>query len=361
MSREPERDRTPTGPASHAWRLRVPPGLVNASELTWRAAIVAAGLVGLAWLLVTFRLVTVPALFALLAATVLQPAVDALRRRRWPDLAAAWAVLLAALAVVVGTVALLAPTVADQSADFDESLEGGISEVEKWLRSGPLGLDDVDLQQSLDQAVGRAAESDALVDSVTLAGEILAGAFMAIVMTFFFIKDGHRITGWALSLVPAERRDAVAAAGGAGWAALSAFVRGTAIVGVVNGVVIGIGLAIIGVPLAVPLGVITAISAFFPLVGAVVAGAIAVLIALFTGGVTDALLVLGLVVIVQQVEGDVLSPIVMGRALSLHPLVILVAITSGAVAAGLVGAFLAVPVVGVTVAVVTALRHPSTS
>lgn len=340
---------------------RVPLALVTASELTWRSAVVAGGVVAVAWLFLSLRLVTIPAFVALLATTVLHPAVDALRRRRWPDLAATWAVLLVAVGLVAGTVALLVPALAAQADDLDEQLEGGIAEVERWLETGPLELADVDLQRSFDSALGRAADSERLIEGITLAGELIAGVLLALVMTFFFVKDGPRITGWVRSLLPSGRRDDAASVGRAAWDALGAYVRGTAIVGIVNGVIIGTGLAIIGVPLAVPLGLITAISAFFPLVGAVAAGAVAALVALFAGGVSEALIVVGLVVVVQQVEGDVLSPLVMGRALRLHPLVILVALTVGAISAGLLGAFLAVPLTGVAVAAVAATRNPEHS
>lgn len=340
-------------------RLRVPPRLVVASELTWRAAVVAGGVATVAWLFLTLRLVTIPAFVALCAATVLHPAVDALRRRRWPDLVATWAVLVAAVGLVAVVVALLVPPFADQAQDLDDQLAGGIAEVERWLETGPLGLEDVDLQRSADSALEQAGGSERVIEGLTLAGELITGLLLAMVMTFFFVKDGPRITRWAHSSLPREHRDVAASAGRAAWDALAAYVRGTAIVGVVNGMIIGIGLAVIGVPLALPLGLITALSGFFPLVGAVVAGAVAALVALFAGGVTDALIVLGLVVIVQQVEGDVLSPLVMGRALRLHPLVILVALTVGAITAGLLGAFLAVPFTGVAAAVTAAVRKPS--
>lgn len=341
--------------------LTVPASLVTASEITWRAALVAGGLVAIAWLFLAFRLITMPAFVALLAATVLQPAANALRRRRWPDLAATWAVMLAAIGVTAGIVALLVPAFAGQADDLDEQLEGGIAEVDRWLETGPLGLDDVDLQRSLDSGLGRLVDSERVVEGVTLAGELIAGMLLALVMTFFFVKDGPRIAGWLRAQLPRDRRADAEAAGRAGWDALGAYVRGTAIVGAVNGVIIGIGLAVIGVPLALPLGLITAVSAFFPLVGAVAAGAIAALVALFAGGVTDAVIVVGLVVVVQQVEGDVLSPLVMGRALRLHPLVVLVAITVGGIAAGFLGAFLAVPSTGVAVAATTAMRKPDRS
>jgi len=318
--------------------------------------VIAAAVAAVGWLFLALRLVITPVFVALLITTVLRPGVDALHRRRWPDLLATWAVFLFAVVLVAASVALLVPAVADQAENLDSQLDGGIAEVEDWLQTGPLGLRDVDLRQSFESGLDRLAGSDQLVAGVTLAGEVLAGALLALVIAFFFTKDGPRLTAWAQSKLPPPRRAGAAAAAAAAWTALGAYVRGTAIVGLVNGIIIGVGLAVIGVPLALPLAVITALSAFFPIIGAVTAGAVAALVALFSGGVTDALLVLGLVVVVQQVEGDLLSPIVMGRALRLHPLVVLLALTTGAVTAGLVGAFLAVPVVGVAVAAVGAIQ-----
>lgn len=348
----------PPPPAQHnettAWR--VPAMLVGASELTWRAAVVVVGAVAVVWVFLELRLVTVPAFVALLVTTVLHPGVEALRRRGWPDLLATWTVLAAGVAIIAALALLLVPAIADQTDDLDEQLDGGVAEVEDWLQTGPFGLENVDLQRSLDRSLDQIAGSDRLVEGVTFAGEILAGALLAIVMTFFFTKDGPKITTWLTEQLPPARRSTAATAGQAAWAALGAYVRGTAVVGLVNGVIIGVGLAIIGVPLAIPLAAITAVSAFFPLIGAVVAGAIAALVALFAGGPTDALLVIGLVVIVQQIEGDVLSPIVMGRALRLHPLVVLVALTVGAITAGILGAFLVVPLVGMAAAAIGSTR-----
>lgn len=351
MIREPS-----TNPSSEP--ARVSRRLVTISEWVWRSGLVVIGALAVGWLVLYLRLVTVPAFVALLAASVLHPVVDRLRRRGWSSLLATWAAVAMAAAVVAGVGLLLVPAVLDQSEDLGDRLDGGIAEVERWLETGPLGLDDVDLRAMWAGAVDRAAGSDRLVQGITLAGEIAAGALLAIVMTFFFLKDGPVIVDRLRSFVPATRRSVVDRAAAAAWSAVGAYVRGTAVVGVVNGLVIGVGLLAIGVPLVVPLAVITALSAFFPLVGAVVAGAVAALVALFSGGVTDALLVLGLVIVVQQVEGDVLSPVVMGRALRLHPLVVLVTVTAGAIVAGILGAFLAVPLVGMAVAAAHAVRQP---
>lgn len=331
-----------------------------ASEVVVRVAILVAGALALAWVLLELRVVTVPIFVALLFTTVLQLPVGALRRRGWPPLLATWTVLAAAVLVVVGGIAALVPAFLDQTDELGDRVDEGIAEIEQWLETGPLGIEEPDLRAAVDAGVDRVMESDpsALVDGVTIAAEVLAGALLALVMVFFFVKDGPHIIDWAVRQIPTSRREASRRAGRAAWAALGAYVRGTLVVGFVNGVIIGIGLAVLGVPLVLPLAVITAISAFFPLVGAVVAGTLAALVALVTGGVFQALVVVGLTVAVQQIEGDVLSPIVMGRALRLHPLVILVALTVGAITAGILGAFVAVPVVGAVSAAVSAVRHP---
>lgn len=341
----------------------VPPALVTSSEIVWRAAVVAAGTITVIWAVLELRLIIVPALVALLAATVLHPPVAALRRRGWRPLVATWMVLLVALTIVASGLALLVPGFLDQTDELGRQIDEGIAEIEGWLETGPLGVADPDLRSAVDVAVDRVLDSDpaALVDGVTLAAEVLAGALLAAVMVFFFVKDGPRIVDWATGHIPVSRRRQAAHAGAAAWAALGAYVRGTVVVGIVNGTVIGVGLAILGVPLALPLAIITAFSAFFPLVGAVVAGALASLVALVSGGLVDAGIVLALTVAVQQIEGDVLSPLVMGRALKLHPLVILVSLTVGAVTAGLLGAFLAVPLTGVAVAATGASRAAAAS
>jgi predicted PurR-regulated permease PerM len=341
-------------------RATAPVGLVLGSEIVVRTAIIVAGVLAVLWVLLELRVVTVPLFVALLFTTVLQVPVRALRRRGWPPLLATWAVLLGSIAIVAGGIAALVPSFLDQTGELGERIDEGIAEIEQWLETGPLGIENPDLRAAVDTAVDRLlqAEPGALVDGVTIAAEVLAGALLALVMVFFFVKDGPRLTEWAGTQIPDSRREVARRSASAAWAALAAYVRGTLVVGIVNGAIIGIGLAVLGVPLALPLAIITALSAFFPLVGAVVAGTLAALVALVTGGVVQALIVVALTVAVQQIEGDVLSPIVMGKALKLHPLVILISLTVGAVTAGILGAFLAVPLTGVVVAAVAAARRP---
>jgi predicted PurR-regulated permease PerM len=346
-------------PPARRSRFEVPPALVVASDATWRSVVVVLGALALIWVVLELSVVTIPAFIALLATAVLQPPVLFLSRRNWPALAATWAVLAAAVAIVAGLVALLVPSFMDQGEELASQLDEGIAEVENWLATGPLSIENPDLLGAIDTLRERLLDTNpgAVIGGVTVAAEILAGALLALVMTFFFIKDGPKIVAWANGHLPPERRPGAGRAALAAWRSLSAYIRGTVVIGIVNGTVIGIGLAVLGVPLALPLGIITGLSAFFPLVGAVVAGALAALVALVSGGVVDALIVVALTVVVQQVEGDVLSPIVMGKALKLHPLVILVVLTVGAVTAGLLGAFLAVPLTGVVVSAVAAVRN----
>ncbi len=343
-------------------RTRSPQWLVTASEITLRLAIVAAGVLALGWLLLYLRVVTVPAFVALLVSTVLVPPVRWLTRRGWPTLVATWAVILGVAVIVAGLVALMAPAFADQFGDLGGEIDGGIAEIEEWLADGPLGIEDVDLRAAADRLVEQAGSggSGQLVEGATLLAEVIAGVLLAIVMTFFFVKDGSVLTSSALAAFSERRRDRARRAADAAWTTLGRYVRGTVIVGVVNAVVIGIGLAIIGVPLVLPLAALTALSAFFPLVGAVVAGAIAALVALVSEGFGPALAVVVLVVIVQQIEGDVLSPLVLGKSLRLHPLVVLLSLAVGTVVAGIVGAFVAVPLTAVAVSVTKSLRADET-
>ncbi len=340
---------------------RYPPALEQAVGLSWRFLVLAAALALAAFVLYQLRLVVVPAVAAMLLSTLLVPPVDWLRRQGWPRLVATGIVLLGAGAVVAGAVALVAPAVADEVGATSDAVEEGLARVEDWLVNGPLNLSRDDIDRYVDLAMERvrnngSALASGLLSSAYLALEVVAGTLLALVLTFFFVKDGDVICGWALRHVD-ERHHALARAlGRRAWATAGAYLRGMAVVGAVDAAVIGIGLAVIGVPLVGPLAALTFVGAFFPLVGATVAGVVAALVALVSGGLVDALLVAGLVVLVQQVEGDVLAPLVMGRTLRLHPVVIVVVLTAGAVVAGMLGAFLAVPVTAVAAAIGNELR-----
>jgi predicted PurR-regulated permease PerM len=251
--------------------------------------------------------------------------------------------------------------VADEFADLGPTVTEGIGQVKAWLVDGPLGLSQEQIDRYSDQigeqvrSSGSSIASGVLAGAI-LAGEVVAGLLLTLVLVFFFVKDGDKICGFALAQVRPENQDLVKALGRRVWGAVGGYVRGTALVALVDATIIGVGLLLIGVPLVLPLALLVFFGAFFPLIGAVLAGTVAVLVALVSGGPGDALLALGVVVVVQQVEGDVLAPLVLGRAVRLHPIVILAVLTGGAVIGGLIGAFLAVPTAAVGVAVGAELK-----
>ncbi len=311
--------------------------------------------------LARLRILVLPAIVALLLATVLVPPVDRLQRAGVPRLVAAWLLMLASLGLLAGLVVLVAPTVSDEFADLGPTVQEGIDEVENWLVEGPLELSRDEINRYRTQIVEQMQASSSSIASgvlagAILAGEVIAGLLLVLVLVFFFVKDGEKMCRYGLDQVREENQELLAALGDRVWATIGGYVRGTALVALADAVIIGVGLLIIGVPLVLPLALLVFFGAFFPLVGAVLAGSVAVLVALVSGGPTDALLALGVVVIVQQVEGDVLAPLVLGRAVRLHPVVIIGALTGGAVIGGLIGAFLAVPVAAVAVAVASELK-----
>jgi predicted PurR-regulated permease PerM len=336
-------------------RPAVPPALRQAGAVGWRVLV----LLVLAYLTVRFlvrlQLVVVPVIVALFLTAMLLPPVDWLRDRGWPSAAATAAVLLAAVLGLAGAGYLLAVQVIPQLGQLSGQVSDSVDELQDWLISGPLGLSQAQLLNLLEQGQQELqARSDMLVQRAlgwtTLLLELVAGAVFAVVLAFFFLKDGPGTVDAAMARVGGDTGRRVRAAGRRAWETMGGYLRGVAVVGVVDGTLIGLALVLLGVPLALPLAVLTAVGAFFPIVGAVTAGALAALVALVSKGPVTALVVVGVTVLVQQLEGNLLQPVVMGRSLDLHPVVVMVALSVGAILGGIVGAFLAVPVVAVAVA-----------
>ena len=339
----------------------VPRQLAHIAALAWRVLVIIAAAWVVVAVLVRLRVVVIPVIISLLITTLLSPAVESLRRRGVPRLLSAWAVFLGALALVAGVVAVLAPQIGSEIDELGRRLQQGFEEVLAWLVEGPLDLTRAEIDRYVQRAVEAARSNTGVITSGVLTGaikaaEVVAGLILTLVLVFFLLKDGDVFTSWIQRQVRPEQRHHVRALGQRAWAALSSYVRGTAVIALVDAVLIGIALVVIGVPLVVPLMVLTFFGGFFPLVGAVLAGAVAALVALVSGGPLDALLVAGAVTLIQQVEGDVLQPVVLGRAVRLHPVVILLALTAGAVLAGIAGAFLAVPVTAVATAIGSYVR-----
>ncbi|WP_146844876.1 AI-2E family transporter [Cellulomonas terrae] len=292
-------------------------------------------------------LVVIPVLIALVLAAAISPLVSFLRRKGLPSVLATWVALVALVAVLSAILWLVVGAVVNQWGDLrDQALEG-FDELQVYLQELPFDITPEQIA-SVRESVTGLLQSDA-VSSGAIAGvsqtvDFVAGFFIMIVVLFFFLKDGPQLWEFLLRPFEGRRYERGVRIGDTTVRTLGGYIRGTAVVAAVDAVAIGIGLAIVGVPLVLPLSVLVFLLAFIPLVGATVAGILAALVALVAVGPVEALVVVAIVVVVNQLEGDFLQPIVMGRVLRLHPLVILFALTAGTVLAGLTGAVLAVPI-----------------
>ena len=344
--------------------VEVPHFLAVAAAYSWRFLTVVAAAAVVVFALVTLRLIVIPVFVALLLSTLLVPIAGRLRRLGAPKLLAAWGAVLTGLGVLALIVFLIVPPVAEQMDDVGRDARRGLEDTLAWLTEGPLDLSRAEVDNYTDRITEQLrASSGSLVSGafkgVYIIAELVAGLLLTLVLTFFFVKDGSRLADGLLALFAERRRNKVRDIASSSWTALGAYMRGTALVGVFDALAIGLALVIVGVPLAMPLAILTFLGAFFPLIGAVVAGTLATLVALVTTGVVPALVIAAVTIVVQQVEGDVLQPMVLGRAVQLHPLVILLSLTGGAIVAGIAGAFLAVPLAAVTSVAVSHLRNGS--
>jgi putative heme transporter len=340
---------------------RVPSWLATSTAWTWRLLVLLLGASVLIVVATQLALVTVPVIVALILATLAVPPARVLERAGAPPAIASFVVVVGGIAVVGGGIAALVPSFVEQVRELGPTVREAGVELLDWVEDGPLGLDRGQLadagNQLLEglQAQGGAVATGALAVVASVVEGVTA-LLLALILLFFFIKDGDRIWEWVVARTPAPHRATVLALGQRGWEALAGYVRGTALVALIDAVGIGIGLAIVGVPLVVPLAVFVFIGGFVPIVGAFVTGLLAVAVAFADGGGGTALIVLAIVVVVQQVESDVLQPVIMRRAVPLHPVVVLAVLTAGAKLVGIVGAFLAVPLAAVASAVGNELR-----
>jgi len=311
--------------------------------------------------LVQLKLVVIPLLIATIVASACAPLIMWLRARGLPPLAAAWITLLAGLIVLGGIVTLIVFAVRNQFGELRVAAIEGIDKLQNFLVTGPLPIDAQQIEEArasiIDFFTSAQFGSGALA-GVTVAGEVIAGILLAIVILFFFLKDGDAIWRFFLSPFTARRRERGERIGRTGVRVLGGYIRGTSIIALVDATAIGIGLAILGVPLALPLAVIVFLLSFIPLLGATLAGVLAALVALVANGPIIALIVILIVIGVNQLEGNFLQPVVMAQALKLHPLVILVALAGGAILGGVVGAVLAVPLAAVSWAIVKVWNNP---
>jgi putative heme transporter len=340
---------------------RVPSWLDTTVQYTWRGLVLIVGLTAALFVMTRLYLVTLPIIIALILSTLFVPPARRLERHGLPRAAAASIVVIGGIGVLAGLIALLTPPFIDEIQKLRPTVLDGIDRVLTWAEEGPIGWDRTQIEQlftdAMEQFEGVVGTIAAQIGSIAVAVvEGITAMILATVLLFFFVKDGAQLVDWFITRTPPRHRDTIRAAGKRAWTALSGFVRGTALVALVDAVGIGIGLWIVGVPLILPLAVLVFLGGFVPVIGAFITGLLAVLVALAAGGLTTALIVLAIVVAVQQIESNILQPTIMRRAVSLHPVVILGVLTAGAVLIGIVGAFLAVPVAAVLAAVGNEMR-----
>jgi len=339
---------------------QVPYGLRVTVAWTWRLLVLAAGGYVLLWLVSRLSAVLIPLAIALLLSALLAPAVGFLRTRvRMPASLATAIVLVGGLVLVAGTLTLVITQFVQGAPAMAEKATSGVDQIQQWLHDGPLGLSTQQLDDALAAAgtwlqTNRQALTSGAFATATAGVQAIASGLLILFVTFFFLRDGDRLWRFITRILPRPARRTVGDAGRAAWLTLVAYVRATVLVAFIDAAGIGLALLILRVEFALPLAALVFLGAFIPIVGATLSGAVAVLVALVDEGPVTALLVLAAVIVVQQVESHILQPLIMGRAVSIHPLAVIVAIAAGIVLAGIVGALIAVPIVAM---LNTAIRH----
>ncbi|HZG89750.1 MAG TPA: AI-2E family transporter [Pseudonocardia sp.] len=345
-------------------RSAVPLGLRIGAAVGWRLLVVVAALLVVAVVVAELAEVIVPVAIALLLSALLTPAVRVLDERGVPRGLATALVLVGGLALLGGVLAFVVVTFVRGVPDLGAQLGASIDSVVTWLTTGPLQLSEQQLREVQDQFLAaldanQATLTAGALSTATTLGKVATEIALVVFTLVFFLHGGTSIWQFLLGAVPGRIRPRIDVAGRRGLAALVAYVRATAVVAVVDAVAIGIGLALLGVPLAVPLAALVFLGAFVPIIGAVVAGSVAVLIALVAQGPIQALVVLGIIIAVMQLEGHVLAPLLLGRAVKLHPLAVVLAISTGLLLGGIAGALLSVPLLAVLNSGIRSLRSPA--
>jgi predicted PurR-regulated permease PerM len=312
--------------------------------------------------LIQLKLVVIPVLLALIVAAAAAPVLRFLRKRGFSAMMAAWTALLGGLVVFGGIVTMIVFAVQNQFGELATSATDGLDQLQDFLLQGPLPIDQGMIDDARQAVVDFATSSQfgsGAIAGVSVAGELITGAALGVVILFFFLKDGDQIWNFFLSPLHGERLARGQRIGTTSVRVLGGYVRGTATIAAVDATAIGVGLLILQVPLALPLAVLVFIGSFIPLVGATATGILAALVALVANGWVVALIVLAIVIAVNQLEGNFLQPVVMAQSLKLHPLVILVALTAGTILGGIVGAILSVPIAAVVWAIAKVWNAPA--
>jgi predicted PurR-regulated permease PerM len=358
QEREPQPVEIAAG-TSNFNRAEVPYGVDLAAAWSWRLLVIAAAAALIGYLISFFAVMVIPVVVALLVSALVVPVVDWLERTGVRRGVASILVVVLTIGTVAALLTFAGQQVANGASDLADSTVEGLQKIKDWLRDGPLHASDSQINdyiQSIQDGISKQTKEGGVVGRVTevgaAVGHILAGFFIVLFSTYFFLADGNRIWAWVVRLTPRAARERVDSSGRVAWISLTQFVRATVIVAATDAVFIAIGAAVLSVPFSLAIGVLVFLGAFVPIVGATVAGTVAVLVALVDQGPVTALIMLGVVIGVQQLEGHVLQPFLLGRWVSVHPLGVILAIAAGVLTAGVAGALVAVPLAAAVNAVV---------
>ncbi|MFB6611944.1 AI-2E family transporter [Agromyces sp. NPDC056379] len=330
----------------------IPFGVRLAAGWSWRLLLIGGVLAVVVFLIIQLRLIVIPILVAVLIGALLVPFSGLLQRHRWPKWLAVTTAMLSALIVVGGLLTLGITQIVRGSDELAAQSLVAWEKFREWLLEGPFHITESQLNDWVDQIIQSVQQDTGVLVSGALSlssslGHFLAGMLLALFATLFILIDGRGIWNWIVGIFPRRGRAAIDGAGQAGWTTLQNFVKVQILVATIDAIGIGLGAFFLGVPLAVPIAILVFLGSFIPIVGAVATGALAVFVALVYNGPVIALIMLGIVLLVQQVEGHVLQPLIMGTAVKVHPLGVVVAVATGSLLAGIPGALFAVPVAAV--------------
>ncbi|MGX5714508.1 AI-2E family transporter [Arthrobacter sp. MAHUQ-56] len=330
----------------------IPYGVRIAASWSWRLGLILLMAGTLVWLLSHVTLLLIPVMVAALLAGLLSPVTAWLKRRGLPAGLSVAVTVLGFIGVIAGALALVGRQLVVGFGELWSQALEGVRQVQDWLSAGPLHLTAAQIDQYVKEASDALQNNSSSILSGALsfgstAGHFAAGMLLALFILIFFLLEGDRIWAFLVRLLPRKARAATFGAGRKGWASMVSYARIQMFVAAVDAIGIGVGAAIIGVPLALPLGVLVFLGSFIPVVGALVTGVVAVLLALVANGPINALIMLGIVLLVQQLEGHILQPLVMGKAVSLHPVAVILSVAAGSYLAGIPGALFSVPILAV--------------
>lgn len=348
----------PSEPRSAAQEL--PLGIRVAAAWSWRLILIGLALAGVLWLIVQVRIIVIPVLIAILLTALLTPVVNWIERQGAPRSVGVLIAIVAFFASVWALVTLIITQMRNGFDDLTVRSQEVWQDVLQWVKHNSLGISAEQLESFGNQIMktieGNQSEIwNGALGIATTAGQFVTGMLLTIFSLIFMLIDGQRIWIWVLGFLPAKAHAPVYAAGRSGWVSVGQYVRVQIFVAFVDAVGIGIGALALGVPLAIPIAILVFIGSFIPFLGAITTGLLATFIALIYNGPVNALIMLGVVILVNQIEGHVLQPLVMGSAVRVHPLGVVLAVSTGALLAGIPGALFAVPIAASANAIVNTL------